>query len=382
MERQYKKPLLLITFGVALYAALTNLGALSGFFSGLINLLFPVVFGFVLAFVLNVPMRGFENLLSKLSAKLKAKRPPNKKVLRVISLLLTFICVLLVVALVFTMLIPELVSSTVSLYDLILKKWPEWAETLRLYDIDTTQITKWLESLDIKNLVSELSSSAGSIISGAVSIASSAVSGLSSFFIAIVIAVYTLLSKDELSLQVKKLMYAYLKKPIADYLGGVGTMVNNTYSKFLSGQCVEACILGIMIFVFFSIFRIPYASLTAVLSAVLAFIPYIGSFAACVIGAFLVLLVNPSQVIICIIVYLAVQFVENQFIYPHVVGTSVGLGALWTLIAVVVGGKLMGVLGMIFFIPLTAVFVNLLREHTRQVLAKKKFSVSADTQKE
>ncbi len=371
MEKQYKKPLLLITFGVVLYVALSNLKSLSGFFAGLINLMFPVVFGFVLAFVLNVPMAGFERLLSKLFAKLKAKRVPKPKFLRIISLLLTFICLLLVVALVFTMLIPELVSSVVSLYELILQKWPEWAETLRLYDIDTSQITKWLESLDVKNLVSQLSSSAGSIISEAVNIASSAVSGLSSFFIALVIAVYTLLSKETLGNQVGKLMQAYLKKPVADYLSNAGRMISETYSKFLSGQCLEACILGIMIFVSFSIFRIPYASLTAVLTAVMAFVPYIGSFAACVIGAFLVLLVNPSQVIICVIVYLVVQFIENQFIYPHVVGTSVGLDALWTLIAVIVGGKIMGVLGMIFFIPLTAVFINLLRSHTYKVISLK-----------
>ncbi len=372
MEKQYKKPLLLITFGVVLYVALSNLKSLSGFFSGLINLMFPVVFGFVVAFVLNVPMTGFEKLFTRLSSKLKLKRPPNPKFFRIISLLLTFICLLLIVALVFTMLIPELISSVVSLYELVLKKWPEWAATLRLYDIDTTQITTWLESLDIKNLVSQLSSSAGSIISQAVSIASSAVSGLSSFFIALVIAVYTLLSKETLGNQVDKLMQAYLKKPVADYLRNAGRMVNETYSKFLSGQCVEACILGVLIFVSFSIFRIPYASLTAVLTAVMAFVPYIGSFAACVIGAFLVLLVNPSQVIICVIVYLVVQFIENQFIYPHVVGTSVGLGALWTLIAVIVGGKLMGVIGMIFFIPLTAVFINLLRSHTYKVLSIKK----------
>ena len=371
MEKQYKKPLLLITFGVVLYVALSNLRSLSGFFAGLINLMFPVVFGFVLAFVLNVPMAGFERLLSKLFVKLKAKRVPKPKFLRIVSLLLTFICLFLVVALVFTMLIPELVSSVVSLYELILQKWPEWAETLRLYDIDTSQITKWLESLDVKNLVSQLSSSAGSIISEAVNIASSAVLGLSSFFIALVIAVYALLSKETLANQVGKLMQAYLKKPVADYLSNAGRMISETYSKFLSGQCLEACILGVMIFISFSIFRIPYASLTAVLTAVMAFVPYIGSFAACVIGAFLVLLVNPSQVIICVIVYLVVQFIENQFIYPHVVGTSVGLDALWTLIAVIVGGKLMGVLGMIFFIPLTAVFINLLRSHTYKVISLK-----------
>lgn len=372
MDKQYKKPILLIAFGVVLYVALSNLGKLSGFFMGLINLMFPVVLGFVLSFVLNVPMSGFEKLFTKFFKKLKLKKEVGGKVIRVLSLLLTLICVLLIIALVFTMLIPEIISSVVSIYNLAVEKWPEWAATLRLYDIDTSSITKWLESVDLKNLVGQLSNSAGVLISDVFNIAAGAVAGISTFFIAVVIAIYTLLSKDMLGKQIGNLMEAYLKKSVVDYLKNTGVMINKTYSKFLSGQCVEACILGVMIFVSFSIFRIPYASLTAVLSAVMAFVPYIGSFAACVIGAFLVLLVNPSQVMLCVVVYLVVQFIENQFIYPHVVGTSVGLDALWTLIAVVVGGKLMGIVGMIFFIPLTAVFVNLLREHTKKVLARKR----------
>ncbi|MBQ5746608.1 MAG: AI-2E family transporter [Clostridia bacterium] len=141
---------------------------------------------------------------------------------------------------------------------------------------------------------------------------------------------------------------------------------------------MEACILGALIAIAFSIFNIPYALLIGVLTAVSAFIPYVGAFIACAVGAFLVLLANPSQVILCIIVYLVVQFIENQFIYPHVVGTSVGLSALWTLIAVMVGGSLFGLFGMIFFIPLTAVIIKLLREYTESCLAKKKRAQSED----
>jgi len=190
--------------------------------------------------------------------------------------------------------------------------------------------------------------------------------------IALIIAIYVLLSKKDLARQVKRLLDAELKEKDVKYLCHVGSLVNGTYSKFLSGQCLEACILGGLIFIVFGIIGIPYASLIGVLTAVCAFVPYIGAFLSCAVGAFLVLLANPSQVILCVVVYFIVQFIENQFIYPQVVGTSVGLSPLWTLIAVFAGGQLMGLFGMIFFIPLTAVFVTLLREHTDALLAKKK----------
>ena len=140
--------------------------------------------------------------------------------------------------------------------------------------------------------------------------------------------------------------------------------MNEKYAKFISGQCVESCILGLLMLIVLSLLKIPYASLIAVLTALCAFVPYIGAFLSCFIGAFLVMLVKPDLLIIYVIAYLVTQFIENQFIYPHVVGTSVGLNALWTILAVFVGGKLLGVFGMIFFIPLVAVLVTLINEYT------------------
>ena len=148
-------------------------------------------------------------------------------------------------------------------------------------------------------------------------------------------------------------------------------LLRDTYARFLSGQCVEAIILGLLILIAFTIFRLPYAGITAMLTSICAFIPYIGAFCACGIGALLTLLAEPSKVIVCIIVYLVVQFIENQFIYPNVVGSSVGLSPLWTLIAVFVGGKLFGLLGMILFIPLAAVLYILVREDANRRLELK-----------
>jgi len=369
MDKKFKQNLLLIAFGVVLYAALMHLDAVIGLLKKAVDLAVPVVAGFVIAFVLNVPMAGLEKHLRKIS--LKGKRQLPEALITGVSLGLTLVIVALILFLVGKMLVPELTSSAVSLYELVLKKVPELVQVLSEYDIDISWVVGWLESLNLGQLLQKVTVGAGSVISSAVNIAVSAVSGVTNAVIALIIAFYVLLGKCNLSRQAQKLARAYLKESVAEYLIRVGKLVKELYSKFLSGQCVEACILGVLMVIFLGIFRIPHATLIGVLAAIGTLIPYVGSFAACAIGAFLVLLVNPGKVLVCIIVYLVVQFVENQFIYPHVVGTSVGLSALWTLVAVLVGGKLMGLLGMIFFIPLTAVVVTLLREHTENVIARK-----------
>lgn len=373
MDKKFKYSLLLVAFGVVLYAALMNLSTVLTFFNGLVAMVLPLLIGFVGAFVLNVPMRGIEKQLNRFFDGFK--RRPGKKLIRGISFILTLACVALVVLLVCTLVIPELVDSIVSLYDLIVAKWPTWMEVIRSYDIEW--INQWLAGVDFNALLAEITSGAGSLISSAVDIFSTAVSSVTTIGIGLVLMIYTLLSKDELARQGKKLLRAMVNEKIERNVLHVLELINSTYSRFLSGQCVEACILGTLIAASFSIFGIPYASLTGVVTAVFAFIPYVGAFAACALGAFLVLLAEPGKVLVCIAVYLVVQFVENQFIYPHVVGTSVGLGALWTLMAVILGGKLMGLLGMIFFIPLVAVLMTLLREHTNKLLERKERAAAA-----
>jgi len=351
-------------------------GIVIGFFKDLLKLGLPLAIGFVLAFVLNVPMRGIENFLKKHSAEWK--RRPGKRLLRLVSLLLTLIFVALVIVLVCTLIIPELIDSAVSLYELVLEKWPEWMEQLR--SLDLVWVNEWLENADLNSIIAELTSGAGSIISSAVGILTGTISGVATVGIGLVLMIYALISKDELARQGKKLLKAFASERVERRTLHVLELINGTYSRFLSGQCVEACILGCLIFLAFSIAGIPYASLTAVLTAVCAFIPYVGAFLACFVGAFLVLLAAPGKVLLCIALYLVVQFIENQFIYPHVVGTSVGLGAMWTLIAVILGGKLMGLLGMIFFIPLVAVLMTLLKEYTSMRLERKNAANAPDAE--
>ena len=379
MNKISKQPFILIAFAIVLFALLTNIGAVVGFAGNFLSLILPVVIGFLLAFVLNVPMRGFENLICKVARRMKLRERP--KLRRLTAIILTLLSLLLVVVLVCTMIIPELITSFVSLYNLTLEKWPEWSEMLSSYNINTDLITQWLESLNISELIKKLTSGAGSIITSAVSIVSATVSGLVTIGISIILSIYVLLSKDDLARYADKLGKAFLKPKAHIYAKHVCSLVSSTYSKFLSGQCVEACILGCLISIAMSIFAIPYASIIGVLTAVLAFVPYVGALAACLIGVILVLLANPGKVIVCVIVYIVVQFIENQFIYPNVVGTSVGIKPIWTLIAVIIGGKLLGLFGMIFFIPLFAVLISLLRDYTNLRIKAKEPSPAPSEEK-
>lgn len=375
MKREMKR-LFYIFFGIALFAALMNFRAVIQFLGNMLGLISPVLIGLLFAFVLNVPMTGFEHLFEKLFRKAGWK--VKEKPLAGISLLLTLVSIVLVVVLAFTMAIPALVSSVKSIYPLIMEKLPEWLELLNSYEIDISLLTEWTAELDWE----KLSSNAGNLLGSAVAAASTTISGLTSGLFGVIIGIYILLSKKTLAAQVKKLLYANLQTGTADRLCYIGKLTRDTYAKFLSGQCVEAMLLGGLIALAFYLFRLPYAMLVGFLTSLFAFVPYIGALTSCLIAAFLVLLAEPSKVLVCLAVYLVVQFVENQFIYPRVVGGSVGLSPLWTLIAALVGGKLFGLAGIIFFIPLAAVFYTLVREDTNRKLAEKETLIVKEEVKE
>ena len=296
------------------------------------------------------------------------------KTISTISLLLTVISILLVIYILGKVAVPQIVESVKSIGIMIKEKWPQWAKTLQKYNVDTAPITEWVKNLDFENLIKNVLSGAGTFINVVVGTAASTISIMGTIAIAVVIMFYVLLSKKELIRHGKKIVYAYLSKEKADKIVYVSKLSCDVFAKFLSGQCIEACVLGGMMFVGFWLFKLPYAGLIAMLTCVSAFIPYIGAFMSCAIGVVLTLIANPSQAIMCFIVYQVIQFIENQFIYPNVVGNSVGLSPLWTLIAVLVGGKLFGLLGMIFFIPIVAVLYILFRESVNKKLKNKNFT--------
>lgn len=376
MRKETKRILGLIAFGVILYAGIMNLGSVAEGLQTLTALLLPVVVGLILAFVMNVPMKAFEKLYTKLLGK-RLKRTESGKIKGIngISLLSTFICIILIFVLMSTLLVPELISSATSVYAAAEVKIPQWINFLQSKEWNVDAFTDWLQKIDLKALIESAIGGVGTLMDSIVGITTTTVSGMITAFFGIIIAIYVLLSKDDLTRQSKKLLYGYCKKGVADRVYSVAKMINDTYTKFFSGQCVEAVILGFLMFFSLSIFKMPYAGLIGVMTAVLSFIPYIGAFMSCFIGAILVLMLSPSKVILFIIVFQVAQFIENQFIYPHVVGNSVGLSALWTLVAVLVGGNFFGILGMIFFIPLTAVIYNLVSCNVNRRLEEKGISI-------
>ncbi|MBR6649926.1 MAG: AI-2E family transporter [Clostridia bacterium] len=366
MDKNFKKLLLLVSFGVVLFAALFNFTAVINYAGKVLSIFLPIIVGLIIAFVLNVPMKGFDNLLHKIFKKNDFKH--KEKLINILSLVLTLLAIIVVIVLAVTLAVPEIVSSVKRIYVQIQAKLPEFIAWLNSYNIDTTRLTELAKNININSFLSTITTGAGSLLSSVWGFATTTVSGVSTTIFAIVISIYVLLDKKTLSRHMKKLMYSFLKTETTEKLCEVGALSVETYSKFLSGQTIEAVILGVLIFIFFSIFRLPYAALIAFLTSFFAFVPYVGAFASCAIGAFLILLDSPEKVITCVIVYLVVQFVENQFIYPHVVGSSVGLSPLWTLMAAIIGGNLFGIVGIIFFIPLAAVLYTLLQGHINKKL--------------
>ena len=337
-----------------------NLNDVAGFFRTFTGIFSPVFSGLLLAFILSVPKPGIARRLTGVFPRLKEKTVDALSMMACVAVLVCLLCVLA---------IPQLTASVKSIAELARANWPNWAALLNSYGIDTTELTKLAASFNWKMAVEKLFTGAGVVIGSVVDLAGSTVTVTVNAVFAIVIMFYVLLGRRELGRQCRGFLYAYFKKPTAERICHVAKLTHDTYAKFFSGQCIEVLILGTMIFLAFSVFRIPYAALIAVLTAAFAFVPYIGAFASCLIGVLLTLMAVPEKAILCFIVYQMVQFIENQFIYPHVVGSSVGLSPLWTLLAALLGGKLFGIIGIVFFIPLAAVISQLLHGDIEHRLA-------------
>lgn len=378
-DQKTRRALFLIAFGVCLYAAMMHLDVVLGALSAAVDIFFPVLLGLGFAFVLNVPVSGMERLLHRAVGLLPEGSRPGEGAITMASIVLVLIAIAGVAVLGVTMLVPELIASARTVAPLLAERLPEIEECLAANGVDVEKLAQFFQGAGASSATAAAGSGAqgllnlglGSIASSVFAAARSTVSVLSSSVFAFVIAVYVLASKRTLGRQVNRVMDAHLAPGHVARIRHVASLATDTYSKFLSGQCLEACILGTLIFLAFSLFRLPYAGLIGFLTALFAFVPYVGAFASCAIGAFLTLLASPEHALLCVIVYLAVQFIENQFIYPHVVGSSVGLSALWTLIAALVGGKLFGIVGIVFFIPIVAVLYELFRQWTNARLAER-----------
>lgn len=371
-NRQTVKSLLLVVCGgVAFYCGLQHLGVVAGAVVWLLGILSPFVLGGAIAFVLNVPMRAIErHLFPNLRRLTRLRRP--------LALVLTLVALTGVLTLAFCVIGPGIKDAVVSIAAQVPDAFDRLYQRLLGLEQYLPQIKDLVGDLaiDWKSLSQKALSLAqswgGSLISSGGGLMVGVVSGVSTFVIGLIFSFYILLQKEKLARQGRQVLYGLLPLKQADRALEVLRLAERTFSNFLSGQCVEACILGTLFVIAMTIFRMPYALLVGVLIALTALIPIVGAFIGCAVGALLIAITDPWKALAFIILFLVLQQIEGNLIYPHVVGSSVGLPSIWVLAAVTLGGKLMGVGGMLFFIPLCSVLYALFRDFVKGRLADKK----------
>lgn len=373
----------LILFTIIILIALWNYSLILGVISRGIGIIFPFLLGGAIAFILNVPMNFFEN---KLFGEREWKHTKfSDKASRPLSLIVTLIAVVGVIAVVTFVVVPKLGDTFLALGKNIQDFMPQLQKWLQELFDNNKEIEKWLTGITIdwdkilNEAVRFFTSGASSVLGSTFVVARRIASGITTFVIAFVFACYILLQKERLKIQVRKIMYAYMKRKDVVKILDVCSLTYRTFSNFLTGQCLEAVILGMMFLICMSIFRMPYALLVGILIAFTALIPIFGAFIGCIVGAFLILTVDPMKAVAFVVMFLILQQVEGNLIYPRVVGGSVGLPSIWVLAAVSIGASLMGIVGMLIFIPIISVVYALFRGNVYAHLQQKGILVDNET---
>ena len=362
-----KKTLFRIFLGTAgciiLYWLLNETENVKKVLGAALNILSPFITGGCIAFILNVPMRFFENQLTKIEA-------PGLR--RVVALLLTFVAVAIVLGGVFLLLIPQLTETVEIFIPAVYDFMQELGVAVNNFLSENPEAMDFIQNSsgdaipDLPSFVQKIASVLGNgistILQGAVSTIGSVASFAMDLFVAIVFGVYCLFQKETLARQGRKILYAFTKESFADRLIHILRLSNSTFSNFLSGQCIEVCILGAMIAISMAILKMPYIPLVSVLVAVTAFIPIVGAWVGCAVGAFFMLVNDPMQAVWFVVMFLVVQQIEGNLIYPKVVGNSIGLSGMWVIVAISIGGDLFGIVGMLLMIPFASVLQTILRE--------------------
>lgn len=363
-QNDIKKIKQLIVFSIVMIAVFWKYEVIFQMFSYILKIFFPFLLGGAIAFVLNVPMNFVEE---KLKSKIdSAGKSSGKmvKLMRPVSLLIVVISVLCIFGIILFVLVPRLLHTFQNIgsqLDVFLEsisgyfgKMEKWDRMPAFLKVDVKDIRAVIQKFFI--------SGTGNLWDSTFKIARSIVRGIINLLIAFVFSIYLLLQKETLSIQIKKVLYAFFRKGRVDAFLEVMSLTYHTFSGFLTGQCLEAVILGGLFVVTLLIFKIPYALLIGILIAFTALVPVFGALAGCLIGTFLIFVTDPMKAFIFIIIFVVLQQMEGNFIYPHVVGNSVGLPSIWVLAAVTLGGNLMGIIGMLVFIPVVSVLYALFRE--------------------
>ncbi len=368
----------LIAFGVILNVIVHNMKGVSAWLGAMLGVLTPIILGFIIAFLLNIPVSMLEKYVfrkrkGRASAILHRFRRP-------LSITISLVSVVAVLVGVVAIVLPQLTAALTGAISQIRPLVEGLRSYLTEYEDEAPELVKWLNSLNIdwegiKNWASNLlKNGIGSAATFVTSAATSVFGTATNLILALILAINVLACKETLSRQTKALLRAYYlpEKPAkAEKVIEIGQMSHKVFTAFVSGQVAEALILAVLCYFGMLIFRFPYAFLVSVVVGVTALVPIFGAWAAAGVGAILILTVNPIQALWFILFFVILQQLEGNLIYPRVVGTQVGLPAMWVLIAITIGGGVLGIAGMLLGVPTCAVLYALTRKALNDRLDKR-----------
>ncbi len=373
---EIKKYVIIGTILILIYWTINNISTISGYFGYITNLIMPFIIGGVIAFIFNVPMRQIEK---HLFTKEKYQTKNMFKIRRLCSYIITLFLIIFIIAMAMLVIIPQIVETIKDIISVVpgaVQNFADWlTSTFNAFPELEESINKINWNSALNSLISFVTDSSKGIISGGIGAVSGFISGITSFFIGFVFSVYLLFQKEKLGRQLRKVLYACLPKNKVEKIFEIQKISDNTFANFLSGQCLEAVILGTLFVIAMTIFRMPYALLIGVAIAITALIPIIGAFIGCIVGVILIGINSPIQAVAFIVLFLVLQQLEGNLIYPHVVGSSIGLPGIWVLVAVSVGGNLFGIAGILIFIPLSSVLYALFKVYINNRLKKREIDI-------
>ncbi len=357
-KKNIKKILGIITFGIILFTLSQNLSSVASFFKGLLAIFAPLIVGFCLAFMLNIPMNVLENKIFK-GMKTSKKKIINK-MFRPVSLVSTVILTLGFIVLLLFIIIPQLKDSVM----LIIEKIPtyyvqlvEWVDGLVLrFGLDISTEILHNPKIDIETITSMAEKiftfdATSDIVSTTVGVTSTVISAITNLALGFIIAIYILAEKEKIGNFTDRIMQKILPEKVHDKTHEVCSVASSSFSNFITGQFTDAFILAVLCFIGMSIFRFPNAAVISVIIGITALIPVIGPLIGEFIGCFIIFMESPLKALLFLIFVLILQAIDNNFIYPKIVGKSVGLPGIIVLLAVIIGGNVGGILGILLGVP-------------------------------
>lgn len=370
---KFKENILIATYSLFLAFLLINFVKIISILGGLVSIIKPFIIGLGIAFVINLLVKIYEKKLIPILDK-KNKLTKSR---RGISLVLALITLITLIWLLLVFVIPQLIDSMKILIESIPGYMKSLEDLVMPYVNETEFLASILENIIVawKDILQIAGQFIGQSISGIVNTTFSITSGVFTTIISFVIAMYMIISKEELILGVKKVTYVLFGEKKANKIITIGRLTNSTFSKFIGGQCIEAIIVGILCFIGMLILKMPYPLLISVIIGVTNMLPIFGPFIGTIPSAFILLMVDPSKALWFVVFIVVLQQIESNLIYPRVVGSSIGLSAIWVLFAITVGGELFGLVGMLLGVPTVAVIYSLVKDSITNKLKEKKITI-------